>query len=239
MIRWSRRTRQLRSLESNRRDERTWIPTMCLSVVSMLGAVLLWGSPVPAAEPGSPTYRVQEAVDRVMNILGDPDWQTSDRSQERKRLVVETISKVIDYDEMARRALGQEWKARSDGERKSFVDAFRRFMESSYEGRFKDYSGEEVRYLGEQLAGDFAEVRTRLVSSKVDLPVNFRLVNKGGFWHVYDILVDGISLVGNYRAQFAGIIREASFHALLVKLMSKTVDVAGPVDAPVQSISRR
>ncbi len=239
MIRWNRRTRQIRSVESSRWDERTLIHTMCLLVVSMLGAVLLWGGPVQTAEPGSATHTVQEAVNRVMNILSDPDWQKPDRSWERKHVVVETISEVIDYDEMAMRALGQEWKARSDKDRKTFVDAFRQFMESSYEGRFKDYSGEEVRYLGEQVAGGFAEVRTRLVSRKVDLSVSFRLVNRGETWRVYDILVDRISLVGNYRAQFTNVLREASFQALLVKLMSKTVDVPGPFAESVQPISRR
>lgn len=171
-----------------------------------------------------------------MKILADPDWQKSDRSRERKRLVVEAISDVINYDEMAMRALGQEWKARSDTDRKAFVNAYRQFMESSYEGRFKDYSGEEVRYLGEQVAGGFAEVRTRLVSRKVDLPVSFRLVNRGEAWRVYDILVDGVSLVRNYRAQFTRIIREASFQALLVTLTSKSGDVAGPFEDSVLPI---
>lgn len=233
MIRWNRRTRQMRSAQSSRWHERTPIHAICLSVVGMLGFVLLAAAcssygPVRAAESGTPTHTVQEAVNRMMKILADPDWQTSDRSRERKRLIVETISDVIDYDEMAMRVLGQEWKALSDKNRKAFVDAFRQFMESSYEGRFKDYSGEQVRYLGEQLAGDFAEVRTRLVSRKVDLPVSFRLMNRGEAWRVYDILVDGISLVGNYRAQFASIIREASFQVLLLKLTSKTGDIADP-----------
>lgn len=239
MIRWNRCTRQTRSLENSRWNRRTFLYTSCLSVVSLLGFVLLSYGPVRAAESGTPTHTVQEAVNRVMKILADPDWQASDRSRERKQLIVETISDVIDYDEMARRVLGQEWKALSDQDRKAFVVAFRQFMESSYEGRFKEYSGEEVRYLGEQRAGDFAEVRTRLISRKVDLPVSFRLVHRGEAWRVYDILVDGISLVGNYRAQFASILREASFHGLLVTLMSKTVDVPGPFAESVQPISRR
>ncbi len=239
MIRWNRPTRQTRSRESSRWDNQTLLHVMCLSVVSLLGVVLLSYGPLRAAESGTPTHTVQAAVTGVMKILADPDWQTSDRSRERKRLVVETISDVMDYDEMARRVLGQEWKALSDRDRKSFVDAFRQFMESSYEGRFKDYSGEEVRYLGEQRVGDFAEVRTRLVSRKVNLPVSFRLMHRGETWRVYDILVDGISLVGNYRAQFTSVLREASFQALLITLMSKTVDVPGPFAESVQPISRR
>lgn len=239
MIRWNQPVGQSRSAENDRWREWRPIQAIWLSVVGLLGWMLLSYSPVQAADTGAPTRTVQEAINRVMKILADPGWQKSEQNGERKRLVVETVSGVIDYDEMAMRALGQEWKVRSDGDRKAFVDAFRQFMESSYEGRFKDYSGEEVRYLGEQVAGDFAEVRIRLVSRKVDLPVSFRLVNRGEAWRVYDILVDGISLVGNYRAQFASIIREASFHTLLVKLTSKTTDVAAPVDGSVQPISRR
>ncbi|CAE6796842.1 MlaC/ttg2D family ABC transporter substrate-binding protein [Nitrospira defluvii] len=232
MIGWNQPAGQVHLAQSGRRRE--WAPThaICLSAVGLLVSILLSYSPVLAAETGAPTRTIQEAVNRVMTILADPDWRKSERSRERKRLVVEAISGVIDYDEMAMRALGQEWKARADRDRKAFLDAFRQFMESSYEGRFKDYSGEDVRYLGEQVAGNFAEVRTRLVSRKVDLPVNFRLVNRGEAWRVYDISVDGISLVGNYRAQFASIIREASFQALLVKLTSKAGDVAEPFEGP-------
>lgn len=151
MIGWNRRTKQIRSLENNRWGERTLISTIGLSFVSLLGFVLLSYGPVRAAESGTPTHTVQEAVDWVMKVLADPDRQSSDRSRERKQLVVEAIGDVIDYDEMARRVLGQEWKALSDQDRKTFVDAFRRFMESSYEGRFKDYSGEQVRFPGVRL----------------------------------------------------------------------------------------
>lgn len=124
--------------------------------------------------------------------------------------------------------MGQEWNGLSDTDRKEFVEAFKLFMEASYEGRLKDYSGEEVRYLGEQVAGDFAKVRTRLVSSKVELPLNCRLLKKADAWRIYDLVVDGVSLVGNYRAQFANIIRTSSYQALLGKLTSKTGDIAGP-----------
>lgn len=157
-----------------------------------------------------------------MRILSDEQLKQPERAQERRELVQRTINQIVDYEEMGKRTLALHWRSLSESEQKEFVRLFQTFLSNSYEDRFDEYSGEEVRYLAEHLQGDFAEVRTKLVSSKVIVPVDFRLLWQSGQWRVYDFVVDGISLVRNYRAQFTRIIQSSSYQGLSEKLKTKT-----------------
>jgi phospholipid transport system substrate-binding protein len=122
---------------------------------------------------------------------------------------------------MAKRTLGARWKKLSSEKQKEFVGLFQRFLTRSYAGNVDGYSGEEVEYLKERLKGDFAEVQTKVVSPKVEIPLDYRLLKKHDKWWVYDVIIDGISLTKNYRGQFSRIIKSSSFEALLEKLRSK------------------
>lgn len=135
------------------------------------------------------------------------------------------IADRFDYDEMARRSLGVHWDARTGPERQEFVAAFRQFVSGVYFKRIQGYNREQIRYLNERLDGNFAEVRTMLVSQKLELPVNYYLLNTTGDWRVFDVVVDGVSLVSNFRGQFNRIIRSSSYQALLEKLRSGKRDL--------------
>ena len=106
-------------------------------------------------------------------------------------------------------------------EQKEFVGLFQQFLTRSYAGNVDGYSGEQVEYLKERLKGDFAEVQTKVVSPKVQIPLDYRLLKKHDKWGVYDVIIDGVSLTKNYRGQFSRIIKSSSFDALLDKLRSK------------------
>jgi phospholipid transport system substrate-binding protein len=190
-------------------------------LASLLGLVLSMTVAV-AGEHGSAKERVMDAVDQVMLILSDQQLQAPEQAQERRRLVKEVVNRLLDYEEMGKRTLGAKWTHLTVAEQEEFVSLFRQFLSNSYESQFEAYSDEQVQYLGERRKGEFAEVRTVLVSSKTKVPLDFRLLRKSGQWRVYDMVVDGISLVKNYRAQFARIIRSSSFQELLAKLKTKT-----------------
>jgi phospholipid transport system substrate-binding protein len=102
------------------------------------------------------------------------------------------------------------------------VKLFKGFLSDRYGNRIQNYSGEQVQYLGERREGQYAEVRTKLVSNKTEIPMDYRLVNKSGRWYAYDIVVDGISLVKNYRSQFEKIIRSSSYQELTARLRNRT-----------------
>jgi phospholipid transport system substrate-binding protein len=161
-------------------------------------------------------------VDSVMGILSDQQLKTQDRVEERRQFVKQAVNRLFDYEEMGKRTLGVQWQNLTTAEQEEFVDLFQQFLSNSYESRFEKYSDEHVQYLGERQKGDFAEVRTVLKSNKVQVPLDFRLLWKSGQWWAYDLVIDGISLVKNFRAQFARIIQTSSYKGLLEKLKTKT-----------------
>lgn len=175
-----------------------------------------------AQDNGSARERVMHTVDSVMGILSDRQFKAPERAQERRQFVKQTVNGLLDYEEMGKRTLGAQWQNLTKAEQEEFVELFQQFLSNSYESRFEEYSDEHVQYVSERQKGDFAEVRTMLVSKKVSVPLNFRLLWKSGQWWDYDLVVDGISLVKNYRAQFAKIILAASYEGLREKLQTKT-----------------
>lgn len=189
-------------------------------LVTLLGLVL---SVTVAGAQGnnSAKERVIHTVDSVMEILSDQQLKARERAQDRRQFVKQAVNGLLDYEEMGKRTLGAQWQNLTKTEQEEFVELFQQFLSNSYESRFEDYSDEKVQYLGERQKGDFTEVRTVLKSNKVQVPLDFRLLWKSGQWWVYDLVVDNISLVKNYRAQFDKIIRASSYEGLREKLQSK------------------
>jgi phospholipid transport system substrate-binding protein len=171
----------------------------------------------------SPTETVQGTVTQILQILADPRLKGEAQQASRRRLLEETISKRFDYREMSKRTLASQWSRLSEQERTEFVNLFKQFLSDRYAGRIGDYSGEKVVYLGERLEGQYAEVRTKLIASKAEYPMDYRLINKEGKWYAYDIIADGVSLVKNYRSQFEKILRTGSYEELVARLRDRSV----------------
>ena len=171
----------------------------------------------------SPTAVVRATLTAVFHILEDPNLKDPAKLMPRRRKLEEVIAERFDYSEMSKRALAAHWTPLTTEQRKEFVDLFKSFLSDRYAGKIEGYSGEKVQYLSERLEGQYAEVRTKLVSSKVDIPMDYRLINKGGRWYAYDIIVDGVSLVKNYRSQFDKIIRSGSYEELTTRLRNRSV----------------
>jgi phospholipid transport system substrate-binding protein len=170
---------------------------------------------------GPPTEAVRGTITEVLRILADETLKRPEQLPQRRRLLEETVGARFNYEEMSKRTLAGQWKQLSEAERKEFVALFRSFLTDSYADKIEGYAGEDIRYLGERLDGPYAEVRTRVVSNKVDFPIEYRLFNRSGEWLVYDVVIDGVSLVRNYRGQFEKIIRDSSYQGLVEKLRKK------------------
>lgn len=171
----------------------------------------------------SPMETVRETVTQILRILDDPGLKDEAQQASRRRLLEETISKRFDYEEMSKRALASHWGRLNDQERGEFVRLFKAFLSDRYAGRIRDYAGEKVEFLGERREGQYAEVRSKFVSTKTVYPIDYRLINKNGQWFAYDIIADGISLVKNYRSQFEKIIRTSSYQELVARLRDRSV----------------
>lgn len=202
-------------------DVRSAGRTLLAGLRGLAAVIVLVGG--ASAEPGAAaTEAVRTTINEMIRILKDAELKKPGRAEERRRSLEQVIGDRFNYDEMARRALGAQWNKLSDTERQEFVDVFKRLLSSSYADKIEGYSGEQVHYLNERLEADYAEVRTKVASDKTEIPLDYRLLNKSGAWRVYDVVVDGVSLVNNYRSQFTKIIRESSYADLLEKLREKS-----------------
>ena len=199
-----------------------WRPsfTQFMMVWVWVAISLVWCSMVWGAE--TPTQAVKETIDQVLLVLEDETLKDPARAAERREKLEVIIGQRFDYEEMAKRTLSAKWKKLNAEQRNEFVELFQQFLTHSYVGNVDGYSGEQVEYLKERLKGDFAEVQTKVVSPKVQIPLDYRLLKKNEKWGVYDVVIDGVSLTKNYRGQFSRIIKSSSFDGLLDKLRSKT-----------------
>jgi phospholipid transport system substrate-binding protein len=176
----------------------------------------------------SATESVKRTIDQVLQILQDKEMKKPDRAEERRRLIEKTIGDRFGWEEMAKRTLGAQWAKVNEKQRLEFVDLFRTLLTNTYIGRIESYSGEQIQYINERLQDGFAEVRTKVSSGKTEFPMDYRLLNKSGDWHVYDIVLDGVSLVANYRGQFNKIIHSSGYDDLVEKLRTKSEKITPP-----------
>jgi phospholipid transport system substrate-binding protein len=186
--------------------------------------IVLAGGMAPMAA-GTAIEAIKNTIKQLFGILNDEGLKTPGRAEERRQQIEKVIGNRIAYDEMAKRSLGPQWTQLNDEERQEFVRLYAQLLRDTYSSRFDHYSDERVEFLQETLQGDYAEVRTRLTSRKVSLDVDYRMLQRAGDWRVYDIVVDGISLVHSYREQFNKIIRTSSYEELVAKLKQKTGEI--------------
>ena len=189
--------------------------TACLAAVLMSTSFPAWAE--------GPMERVKQTTDKIIAIASDPALAGPQKAEEKKNAIRRVVDEVIDWEEMSRRALGIHWKKRTDEEKKEFVRVFSLLIERTYRDKVEDYAGEKVNYLGDKIDGDYAEVASKVVTSKnIEIPVNYKMSKKQGRWWVYDIVIEGVSFVNNYRTQFNGILASSSYQDLVKQLREKT-----------------
>jgi phospholipid transport system substrate-binding protein len=186
--------------------------TMAIRAI-LTGALLL--SAGAAVSAGPPTEQVRQYSDHVQRILEDASIEQAD-----KRAAVRRVAEqVFDVNETARRALGPHWQRRTPSEQEEFVQVFAELIERTYMGKLDLYGGERLQYTGESVDGGYATVRAKVVTKQgVEVPVEARMHRRGDKWLIYDIAIENVSLVGNYRSQFDRIIRSSSFAELMRRL---------------------
>jgi len=175
-----------------------------------------------AAWAGAPTDQLKGRIDGVLKIL-DPEAKQEGKSEERRAAIRKVAQETFDFRDISQRSLARHWQARTAAERDEFVELFTDLLERSYISQIEQYSGgEKILYVGETVEGDQAQVRTKLVTKQsTEIPVDYRLHRLGDRWLVYDVAIEGVSLVANYRAQFDRIIRSSSYTQLTDKLKAK------------------
>lgn len=189
---------------------RRGVPTLLVAALTLLTVV---GSSHAAA----PTDQLRLQIDRVIATLEDPGLRQ--QPDARRAAVRKIAERIFDFEDTARRALGRHWQARTPEEQREFVGLFADLLERAYITRIETYAGERVTYAGDTIDGDEATVRTRLVTRDgAEVPVDYRMRRAGDGWLVYDVVIEGVSLVANYRSQFDRIIQTSSYKELVTRM---------------------
>ncbi len=178
----------------------------------------------PSAWAGvpSPTEQLKAEIDRVVKTLEDPALRGDARSAERRTLVRQIAEVTFDWTETAKRALARHWQPLTDTERQDFVKLFGDLLERSYVSKIENYHGERIVYASEVVDGDLAGVHTKLITKQgTEVPIEYRMNRRGDRWLVYDVVIEGVSLISNYRTQFHKIIQTSSFQELVRKMRAK------------------
>jgi phospholipid transport system substrate-binding protein len=174
------------------------------------------------ADAGAPSDQLKTQIDRVLKVLDDPELKKDGRSRERRVAVRKIANDIFDFGETARRSLARHWQGRTPAERDEFVQLFSDLLERSYISQVELYGGEKIQYLGDAVEGEQAKVQTKLLTkSGSEIPIEYRMHRKGDRWLVYDVIIEGVSLVANYRTQFNKIIQTDSYQALIKKMKNK------------------
>ena len=175
----------------------------------------------------TPTDAVKKTVDEVVRIVADKEMKKHE--QQRRQALKKAISAIFDYGEMAKRSLARYWNQRTPAEKKQFTDLFATLLENSYAGKIESYNNEKIVYLKETQDGGYAEVRSKVITPSHDeYSLDYRLMNENGKWMVYDVVIEGVSLVSNYRSQFNRIITANGYPELLKKLQTKSNELKAP-----------
>jgi len=198
------------------------------ALVALVGAGALLVADAAAAGP--PTDQLRRSIELVLRVVQDPALKAEAKAAERRAMIRTVANEIFDFAEISRRSLGPHWRGRTPAEQQEFVRLFGDLLEHAYVTKIEGYSGERILYVNEHLEGEVATVRTRLVTKQgTEVPLDYRMFRQGDRWRAYDVLIEGVSLVANYRVQFNSIIRRASYQELVTRLRAK---VSEPVEGP-------
>jgi len=193
--------------------------TAFLITFMTLFVTLSTGGPISAGEP---TEKIKQTTDKLVAILSDESLKSPEKRAEKKKRIREVVDERFDWEAFSRRSLGRHWKKMTKEEKKTFVSLFGEILESAYMARVGDYSGEKMSFVEESVDGKYALVQAKIMTEKYgEIPVKYRVRKKENDWLIYDISVQGVSLVNNYRSQFNNILTKSSPHELIKRLQEK------------------
>jgi phospholipid transport system substrate-binding protein len=174
---------------------------------------------------GVPTDQIRDTTDKIIAVVNDPELKDAEKEPERNRRIRQAVDERFDWVGISRRALARHWKKRTAEEKEEFIALFGRLLERTYRDKVSDYSGEKVTYVGERVDGNYAVVSVEILTTKnEEVSVDYRVKRRGQGWYVYDVSIEGVSLVNNYRVQFNNIIMKSSYKGLITRLEAKVAE---------------
>ncbi|MCJ7808659.1 MAG: ABC transporter substrate-binding protein [Desulfobulbaceae bacterium] len=191
--------------------------SVLLVLLLALTSFIVCAGAVSAASNG-PMEQLQKTVDEILRILQAETLQGAEKKAERQKLVLNVVTDMFDFREMARSSLGQSWNTLSPEEKDTFVGLFTRLVEQRYIGKIDSYTEQKVVYKKEIVKDDKATIYTDIVDKDLEVPIIYRLQETKGKWLIYDLKIENVSLIVNYRRDFDSVIRKEQFSGLVEKI---------------------
>jgi len=170
-----------------------------------------------------PQEQVEKMINAVQEVLQQPDLS----QEEKKQLISGKVQVFLNISSMSQRTLGSYWQGATEEQRQRFSELFLQVLEGTYLNRIDDYSGGEVQYLKQRVKGDKAIIDTRIVTPDLSVPVQYKMIYVSDSWQVFDVVIDGISLIRNYRATYGEIIRKDGYDGLFALMEQKVISLQG------------
>ncbi|MBI4591244.1 MAG: ABC transporter substrate-binding protein [Candidatus Rokubacteria bacterium] len=191
-------------------------------LIVLVAASVLSLFAVREALAGPPSDQLRGHIDRVLKVLDDSELKKDGKVRERRTAIREIANDIFDFGEISKRTLGRHWQARTPSEKEEFVQLLADLLERTYISKIELYTGEKVSIVAESIDSELATVRTKIASTQgAGIPVDYRMFRQGDRWRAYDVAVEGVSLVGNYRSQFNAIIQKSSYRELVRLIKAK------------------
>jgi phospholipid transport system substrate-binding protein len=195
-----------------------WSRVAAVGLLFLFFCILL---PAPS-RAGSPTEQVRATVDKVLTIVRNPNLKSVAQKKNLRAQLAEVISPGFDFPEMAKRSLGPHWGRRTAEEQREFVQIFAELLGRSYAQNIEYYTSQTVLYTREVEDKNYAQVDTKIVTeNRADVSINYKLHSVNKEWKVYDLVIEDISIVNNYRSQFDRVIARSSFEELMRAMKEK------------------
>lgn len=188
----------------------------------LLAMLLMTAGVAAFSRAGDPTEQIRQTTDKLLAVVQDPALKGSGKDSERQILMRKAIDERFDWASMSRSALGKHWRELSTAQRAEFTEIFSKLIENTYLSQIESYTGEKILYKGDKMDGLYGVVNVVIVTLRgTNIPVSYRVLKKDGEWLVYDVGIEGVSLVNNYRSQIGAILNNSSYDNLIVKIRAK------------------
>jgi phospholipid transport system substrate-binding protein len=200
-----------------------------LATVLVLSFGIFFSTSCPASTAPDPTEQLRPFIDKIVAILNNPNLHGDEKCAERRAKVRQAAKERFDFFEMSKRVLGSQWRKLSQEEKEGFVDLFTTLLEHAYIGKIEDYAKQRVVFKDQRIKKNRAQVNTVLIGQEVVIPVTYIMILKDPGWMVYDVIIEGVSLIRNYMEQFKDILRKDGYASLLQQLRVKVKELEATI----------